>query len=94
MKNVAIDCFGNRNDREPERFNTMRGEKHPHLVDAQEGVTYVAFDRASVAAQPIHPIVVTGTLTPIWWGYGAWSSRESLNYDLTNHETRTVQVEE
>lgn len=94
MKSVTIDCFGNRNDRNPERFNTMSGEKHPHLVDAQEGVTYVAFDRAGTAAQPIHKIVVSGTVTTIWWGFGAWSDRATLTYDLTKNATRTVQVAE
>lgn len=94
MKNVTIDCFGNRNDREPERFMTPQGEKHAHVVDSQSGVTYVAFDRTGVAAQPIHKITVTGTVTTIWWGYGAWADRESLNYDLTKNETRNVEVAE
>lgn len=94
MKNITIDCFGNRNDREPQRFNTVFGEKYPHLVDVQEGATYIAFDRAGTAAQPIHKIVTSGTVTTIWWGYGAWSDRESLEYGLTKNEIRTVQVDE
>lgn len=92
MKNVTIDCFGNRSDLAPERFNTMLGEKHPHLVDQDDGVIYIAFDRAETAAQPIHKVVPDGDLYTIWWGYGSWSNRKSLTYDLTKNETRTVQV--
>ena len=33
MRNVIIDCFGNRNDLNPERFNSMSGKKHSHLID-------------------------------------------------------------
>ena len=53
MRNVIIDCFGNRNDLNPERFNSMSGKKHSHLIDeASETVTYIAFDHAEKAAQP------------------------------------------
>lgn len=93
MRNVIIDCFGNRNDLNPERFNSMSGKKHSHLIDeASETVTYIAFDHAEKAAQPIHKIVVDGTVTTILWGYGAWANRTTIEYDLTKNETRTVEV--
>lgn len=92
MRNVIIDCFGNRNDLNPERFNTAQGKKLAHLIDAQQHVTYIAFDRAEVAAQPIHKIAVDGTVTTIFWGYGAWANRATIEYDLTKNETRTVEV--
>lgn len=95
MKNVTIDCFGNRNDLHPDRFANLRGEKYPHLIDeAGNGVTYIAFDRESVAAQPIHKVIESGSITTIWWGYGAWSNRASLEYTLTKNETKTVQVDD
>lgn len=93
MIKVTIDCFGNRNDLAPERFCTPAGEKHAHLIDAQEGVTYIGFGPAAVVG-PIHKIVTEGTVTTIWWAYGLWADRETLTYASTKNDVLTIQVAE
>lgn len=95
MKRVTIDCFGNRNDLAPERFNNVRGEKRPCLVDTREDVTYMAFARASCGPQPIHRItVVDDNVTMILWAYGSWDNREHLVYENGMQDVMTITVEE
>lgn len=93
MKKVTIDWYGNRNDRSPEKFKTIAGEKHPHIIDAQQDVTYFAFAPENLV-QPIHKIEVSGTITKIWWAYGAWADRASLNYNLRPDDVIIIDVEE
>ena len=95
QKKVTIDCFGNRNDLSPERFNNVRGEKRPCLLDTRENVTYMAFARASDGPQPIHKIIVVDkNVTMILWAYGEWNNREHLAYENGPQDTMTITVEE
>lgn len=93
MKQATIDWYGNRNDRAPEKFKTIAGEKHPHLIDAQSDATFFAFDREDLP-QPIHKIVVEGTITRIWWTFGMWADRETLDFNLRPNDVIIIAVEE
>ena len=91
--NVTIDCYGNRNDRVSDRFNTPRGKKRPYLVDeAGNGVTYVCFDNTPERA--IQRSVKTGNITTIAWAFGAWDNRANLSYTATLNEPLTVDMED
>lgn len=94
LKKITIDCYGNRNDLDPERFNRIAGKRLPHLVDeSDDNVTYIAYNRATVA-QPIRKVIESDGVTTVWWGFGLWANRATLNYDLVPSETCTVDVEE
>ena len=93
MKNVTIDCFGNRNDLHPGRFNSPAGKKRPYIVDeAGNGVTYVCFDNKP--KRTIQRSIKTDNVTTITWAFGSWDDRATLNYTATLSETLTVAVED
>lgn len=56
----------------------QRRKLQPHRVAETGDVTYLCFTNEEL--RPIHRITKTATETVIEWAYGAWESRETLDY--------------
>ena len=81
-----IDCYGFQST----SVDYFSRKKQAVDIATAGNYTYIRFSTDEVTC--IHRIEESDGATHIRWAYGAWTDRETLNYDLELNEAREIQA--